>query len=610
MIDAPAPHAGAEAQRSRRATWLDVLLIALPWALYVVAMASTNLIVDTARDIAQAHLIATGADWPLRGPMIGGAVYLGPLWFYLLAPAAVTGSTLVVAGWAGLLGGSKFLFGWLLGSALAGRAAGRGLVVALSLPAWPGFELIVYSHTNLIVASGLAFAWACLRLARKPTNGRLAVVAVLAVVMLHAHPSMVVWLVLAVPGLCRGLRSTIRIRTLASVGALCALPFIAPLFAPADQSRVLGAATLIPSGDVLARSPLVMLALARSVVWDGPLAIISIVADWSTPAAAMLTSVALAVIGAGLLGLAQARRTGVVGGALLLFFLGLAFAAILRPITPLYMVYGASSALAIALGVGLGQALARDRGLVALVLALALLGTQVIAVGALASSGSMRIEASVVNVSLRPSPKDQDPGSEHLSALSADRLGRVLCAQPGRIHGPLATSLDLAYAIPIRMRCGLGLGELARIGDQTGRRWLGLPAVAWQAVARQPTVNLGQWGLALGVDVLKRGDIAFAEYRSARDYPPWRYHDRELETVTLEIELSPRDVLIVTSLEHLFGGNEPARLELDGVVIDSSWRSLWSSVWRPAQERPERFVLRLSGRSLDAIEVLRLRAEP
>jgi hypothetical protein len=581
--------------------------------MYALALTSSNLTLDVARDIAQAHLIATGADWPLRGPMIGSAVYHGPLWFYLLAPAAAFGSTTVVALWVGLLAGSKFLFGWLLGAAIGGRGAGRGVVLALALPAWTGFELLVFSHTNLVAAAALAFAWGCLELWRAPRFGWALWVVATAVLMLHAHPSMLPWLVLALPGLVRGLRQgAVTVTGLLAVGAVAASLFLLPWLAPSESDVTLGAGALVPAGTAIVGAPLLAVAFGRALIVQGPSAVASLVGAWSPTAGAVIVVVAVVVVVAGVAGLVlQWRRLQariLVGLALLL--LSLLFIALVRPQAPFYMAYGPSTLLAVLVGLGMGRFLGAAGGApLALLFLLVLLGTQLHALRSLSSRGVLDVPHARTDIASR-SPLEVGPGAEQLSPVAADGLAQLLCTWPGRVHGPMATALDLSYGVAVKMTCGRTLLDLA-VGDHNPHvGWLGLPSSAWSAIGREPEFALRQWGITRDFTVRRAGVVAWADYRSSRDYPPRTWRSGDVQTVRVEVELAPGEVVVATSLEHFFGHNAPVLLRHHDAELEPAWRSEWSSVWRPSLDRPQTLSLVLSGRSVDAIEVLVLKAVP
>src|SRR5438270_12987844 len=74
-------------------------------SMYIASSAFSAAIQDTARDVYYAYSIRHGLWYPLEGPVLGGAVHLGPAWFYLMAlPLWVHDSWLSVALFAAFLG--------------------------------------------------------------------------------------------------------------------------------------------------------------------------------------------------------------------------------------------------------------------------------------------------------------------------------------------------------------------------------------------------------------------------------------------------------------------------------------------------------------------------
>lgn len=612
---AAGPREGCSALPRPRAA--DVLLVLAAVLAYVAALSVSNISLDTARDLLEAYRILGGDDWVLRGPIIGGGIYLGPLWFYLLTPAIATASATAVAVWVGLLGGSKFMFGWLLGASLGGRGLARGVVVALALPAWPGFEMLVFSHTNLIVASGLGFLFGCVRLWRQPTTNWLVWVTLFGALMLHAHPSLVVWFPAALPGLAKGLRAgSIAIWHLV-VGAVAAAGLFAmPWFAPAGDSRALGAAHLLPSSSQILDAPAALIGLMRSIAIDGPRAVVGIVADWQPWLAGLLmvTSVALVVVGSVTVSRRWRHlRTPILIG-LGLCVASLVFCALVRPLTPLYMVYAPSAALAAVIGLGLGVWL-RGRGgaLAALALMSMLMLPQVLAMRGHSELGVLAIRSpNPLDVGSGFPAAEAGTGTEQLSPLASDRLGRLLCEQPGSIHGPLAPRLDLVYGLPTRLACGLDLDQLQAIGAQDLRRWAGLPAAAWQALALTPEWSLGQWGLVGRFDVIRAPALDWASYRSQADFPPGEWMDSPdpPSTVVVRFRVEPGQSVVATDRRHFVGLNERPRLENGRHTLEPVWGTVWSTAWQPKLAEPSELTLEISGRKLEALEVIVLPAAP
>ena len=590
----------------------DLAMVGLAWCIYTIALWHSNLTIDVARDLAQAHLIASGADFPLRGPMIGSAVYLGPLWFYLLAPAAISGSTVVMATWVGMLAGSKFLFAWLLGAAIAGPRAGRGVVLALALPSWMGFEWLVFSHTNLVAATTLAFLWGCLGWWREGRTRWAVFVVAVAVLMLHAHPSQLPLLALAVPGFARALRQ----RQLAWVPLMTAIllavaAFALPWFAGGAGDRTPVDAALLPRLESLAAAPRAFLNLAAAVAIDGPRAIVQLIESWSPNAATLHTLLSTGLLLLAIAGFAVSERRVRIAIAIIAVFLiiQLCFVAIVKPMTPFYMVYGVSTLIALVLGLAIGPWL---RGSVSAYVwplcLMLLLGVQFLAFRDISGRGVQQLPFALGDLGSRSAAILPGPGAEQLSPQTADRVAAQICDSRSRVHGPLAIVLDLAYGLPLQMRCNLSLAELMAGGGAGQDARVGLPANAWRALGRVPDVDLGQWGLASGVRVIRPGRVVWARYRSSADYPPRLWRSDEPSTSAVSVALGAGETLVITSLEHVFGHNQPVVVHVDGREVDAAWRSEWTGIWGPSIGGPRELSILLSGRSVEAFEIVALRA--
>jgi hypothetical protein len=210
--------------------WLLVAALALLSG-YLGALGSPYL--DPVRDIYWAHRIASFAEWPLVGPEIGFFTHLGPIWYYLLAPALwIDASFTAVAAWAGLLQGSQFIAALALGRALGQWRCGLLLALLLALPGLTSFTYQSFNHFNLVPATVLGLLLAARRDWQQPGPVSAFVLGLMFTLMLHAHPATLAlgWIVvvtwLSASG--RGLRGL-----LLAAGAI--LPFVPLLFAAATD---------------------------------------------------------------------------------------------------------------------------------------------------------------------------------------------------------------------------------------------------------------------------------------------------------------------------------------------------------------------------------------
>ncbi|TVQ35497.1 MAG: hypothetical protein EA370_09215 [Wenzhouxiangella sp.] len=163
-------------------------------ALLVLISIATGLLgspyLDPIRDVYWAHRIASGQELPLVGPEIGFFTHLGPLWYYLLAPALWLDSSLAaVAAWAGLLQGLQYPLALALGQCLGRWRFGFCLALLLCLPGLTSFSSLSFNHFNLVPAAliGLLLASCHDHVRRSPISAGL--VGLTFALLVHAHPA-------------------------------------------------------------------------------------------------------------------------------------------------------------------------------------------------------------------------------------------------------------------------------------------------------------------------------------------------------------------------------------------------------------------------------------
>src|SRR5215472_4434960 len=89
----PGTHAGAEIR-----PYVAVATILALMAAYTLGYAWSTPSADTADELLRAYDIRHGIAFPFEGPFLGGALHLGPLWWYLTAlPLFVSQSWIAVA---------------------------------------------------------------------------------------------------------------------------------------------------------------------------------------------------------------------------------------------------------------------------------------------------------------------------------------------------------------------------------------------------------------------------------------------------------------------------------------------------------------------------------
>ncbi|MGH8712476.1 MAG: glycosyltransferase family 39 protein, partial [Casimicrobiaceae bacterium] len=168
----------------------DRVVVAAFMAIYVASSFFGAAGPDTARDVAMALAIRNLDALPLHGPLLAGTSHLGPLWFYLLAlPLAVHRSWISVALFVAILGSLQFPLAYATGRRLLDRRYGLLWCALLAIPGWGSFQLVGFSHTNMVPVCSMLVLYALVRLAQERRPRWLIVAAGAFSLALHAHPA-------------------------------------------------------------------------------------------------------------------------------------------------------------------------------------------------------------------------------------------------------------------------------------------------------------------------------------------------------------------------------------------------------------------------------------
>ena len=544
---------------------LLLVLVLLHLALFPYA----TLVTDSGRDLANAYAVAHGGPYPLYGPGLFGHWKLGPVWFWLLSlPLWVFGSITAAACFIGLLAAAKIPLAYLLGRRLLDQRLGLLAALIIALPGWSSVGTLVLAHASVVESAVLATLLSAV-LAYQTRQPWMAVLACLMLALaLHAHPTTL----LAAPMVALALWRLRQVRYFWLWWGLAAmvftLPFLPALLAEMRSGwpQAAASAAYLEQMQVisrLARLPWIFWALATGGTWFAAGFLLPLAAA----ALAWLLWVLLLV--AALLGWVRlalgrvdgADQAGFGRGALLLagayLLAAVAFIALLRDATPVWMVYSLVPFGALALALGLHALLAGHRhggrvmGLLVLATLLidaALLQQRV----ALAEEGRVALPGkSIGDVT---AARAQAPHhSPWLAAWQFDELARASCAEPGRLalHGELATTFDFSQGVAAQLHCPEN--RLPRLGGRQADRHLAglshglalelgvLPQPQrWGHVLREPRQVLApQQGREARVDV---------EYRVDRQRPLDARGDVELSG---NVQCAPGELLVVTNLMPL-----------------------------------------------------------
>lgn len=444
-------------------------LVALAATALLSAWAATHATggADLFRDLYFAQRIAQLEEFPTEGPVIGGLLKLGPIWFYLLAlPYALGGSAGALA-FIGALSGAKYALAYLL-SRRHGLSVSASLLwpAALALPTWSSLELISPTHTSIVVSSLLALA-----ISVCSWNGRsrigAALIGLLAGLCLHAHPTTLVLVTCALAfaiGRSAPAGHALRGTILMGCGVLLLVfPVLLQLAATEPDGgleRLAHWASAETAVEPFKRFP----DFFAGVLWLGPVSIVTEL--WLAPDAEpwlvrLLGGCVLSFAGIGMLRLiADPGRRFWVLGLLCLLALQTLFVLLLRPISPYWMVLAHTPLLAVLIACGIAAfAATRLARMLATAALLAMAGvSQAMLFGFLIDPPAEMLFPAYAAGSPGIMDIGQVPiGRIHVSHLrvSVPRIERAAAEACGAsaLHGHLAHLTDISFGLGFRRYC-------------------------------------------------------------------------------------------------------------------------------------------------------------
>ena len=500
--------------KARRPSRADAAVVAAFMAIHIASSYFGAAGPDTTRDVAAALAIRDLGALPLQGPLLAGTSHLGPLWFYLLSlPMLVSRSWLGVAVFVAVISSLQFPLAYAAGRRLIDRRFGLLWCALLALPGWASFQLVGFSHTNLVPTCSMLVLYALVRLAQQRQARWLVAAAAAFSLALHAHPTTIVLApIIAIVALLAMPSGGALLRWSVPAILVALLPF-APLLAdrtaaaaPLIAQAAVYASSTMHASNLLGTGPLLWAMLA-----DGP----RIVADAflamapGVPAAATIAVLALELAAlAGLL-FAARRQPLPVATALLATVAAAALIAWLRPATPFYMTYALLPLVAALAALGLYGLCAglHERGAALLrgIVGLALLLHAAFAAGIAATIASGDV---VLDVASRLDVKQHDaapaPAEPWLPAHAVDASGAFLCRQQGSIvlHGAYGYLEHVYLGLDHRLHCGILDVRLAGIEPAAGVHLVGIARPAWRALGWMPSIYFGGIGVTHAADVL------------------------------------------------------------------------------------------------------------
>ncbi|MGH8799642.1 MAG: hypothetical protein ACREX7_05300 [Casimicrobiaceae bacterium] len=533
---------------------LALLLLALAYAL---PFAAANLTADTARDLAAAQRIL-GGELPTHGPIINSALYLGPVWYYLLAlgmaaSGSITGTSLFV----GFLAAAKFPLAYGTGRELVDARFGWFTALAVALPGPGMLQAVTWTNPVLVEAAAWLFLFACCRSWRRASDAWLIVAGLSLGLAIHAHPTCL----LLAPALAGVVAARVhagnapRAAALAAAALLLALPFLPAAVEPSSRVGEVGQLSVAIAEasrhwrwtDLLA-IPWNMFAGAPGMAAGtflyrtgtaGPLWHAALTALWMVIAAGAITLAA------------QKRLARIAICAGLAFMLGVAIVAALRSFTPYYMTFVLLPAAALGVGAALTALDQRGRaGRAATMCAAALIVAIELALagGQLERAGESWLRTALVNVSDFKAAAQAVKEEPLYPAWTRDAVARALCAsaRPVALHGMLATGVDIDFAIETWLACGRRDRAVLAGTDPAAEHWIGLPAYAWRRLGLVPARRMGSYGVDRPGRII--APVAAHAIVTGREFPPRHVADAPQHGLALRFRAPGNAALVVTDI--------------------------------------------------------------
>jgi len=514
---------------------------------------------DFARDVADALDIAAGRRFPLEGPVFASAIHFGPVWNYVLAGVLWVAPYWLAACLAvAAVESAKFVIAYKLGEMLWNRDTGVLWATGLALPGWTLYAQVLPTHPSLVETLVLAFMLFTARFHLRGRTRSLVAAAIAYSLALHAHPTALPVLLLALPPVVMRLRQ----RTLkwSSVVLACAAGLVG--FLPALYRQfATGFADLHSSERYFAINRAVQdFDPVRDIThaisgWlvTGPRVVASDLLGWNDTSGIALAAVLIALLALGFLGVMinfrQMRHARIVAYAALVAVVTLCTVSWIRAITPYYFLFSAWPIVTGVAAVGIASLLAAPSRAMA-PLAIAVLGLSLAAV--VEVRAATQIAGGRVKLALLPLfdiKTDFIAGTRTplMPAYAMSAAGGRYCAWgPTTLHGALAFMALHDYAVEATLACGappqltLGGPRVAGHPDM-----IGLGRALVQRAGLAPQAWLGPLGV-VAVDRSIHPPLGY-DLPHDRPYPPVAGAYGPTASLTLDAVIQPGEWIVVSN---------------------------------------------------------------
>ncbi len=523
-------------------------------AAYVFSYAFVSAIPDTNRDMFLALGIARGTAFPLEGPILGGAIHLGPAWYYLLSlPLLLTSSWLATCLFVGFVASLKFPLAYICGRRILNAEFGLLWAAALSLPGWNAYERLTVFNPNPAATAVLVLIWFALHFRSQAVSPITILFCGVALGLgIHIHPTVAIAGFLPIASIAffnRPFAAMLRKLGIFAIGTF--LPLL-----PYFISQALSGAPDIGVAQTYMKQSIDVANLAALPIflWGylaiGPYTAIRYVADFPAGQTIAFCGLLIALHAIALAGIVRdviGSRTSraKVAAALMAFLLACAWIVVLRSNTPVYFTYMLSPFFCGLFAYGVVTFSTRGkRNLVAatclIVVAFSLkLGWTV----------AKTMQSGVGSLPTSQEIKVKQPSEPYIDiwfpAYAHPAFGKFLCSLTAgtSLHGPLAFIADWNVDADPLISCGrktlAGLGGLGTKFPLTG-----MPVEFWQRFGRNPQCRIGSIGFSSNGFVVHShaGSIA-----NGNRYLPRDFTTGELQSHHYRFDVPAGDAMLITN---------------------------------------------------------------
>jgi hypothetical protein len=487
-------------------------------AAYTAAYAWSTPSADTADELLRAYEIRHGIAFPLEGPFLGGALHLGPTWWYLTAlPLFVSHSWLATALFVGAICSLKFPLAYACGRVLIDARFGLLWAVAMFVPGWPSLEPLVFLNPNAVAAAALLVLWVALK-CLEPGRGwpMFAALGLALATAVHVHPTSAPALLL-VPALLWA-RLERHEGVVAPIAAM-AVAFLVP-FAPYALAEIRGGFADVTSASAYLTNQVVVANIVNAPIviaeylFEGPRIVAEYLLQWRRGLASVLGAIGVLVACMSVAAAfdRRARRwLGLFCAALLIFA---AWIACTRPTTPFQFTWVLCPVVGVLVALGLWSvgrtAAASALVWAACIVAVALNLWVIYGMAAAVLEGDGRLPSRIMDIKGRiPPTVFRDVW---FPAYAHERLGRILCdAGEVALHGHLAYLADKDLGLDALFVCN-DRSRLSLAASAAPAHLFGMTRRFWKATGAEPECWVGSLGLTRRMTpLLQRAPIAVAD---------------------------------------------------------------------------------------------------